>query len=381
MKRIFIIQNTPLGAPLPLSVYLTDLLRNIKKSNEFEINLIIGKSESIPEEIKSLCKKIYQFDGSTYSIKDNFNFSFFVNKILVQENDKRQIDIVHCFYPNSSLLGGVMFKRKNKNVKLIYDIRSPWIDMSIERGFISPKISKLYGKTVYAEEKFLCRYVDQFIFITNGLKDYYVKKCNVSKEKKIFVSPSGIDTRKFRKVKSDARKKYGIKDSETLIGSVGGIAKIRKLDEFIDIFKKVVSKNRKIKLMFVGEGDSLADLKEKVKREKLQNNVLFVGKVEHKEVPKFLSAFDFGLCHLPNIFIYENSVPLKILEYLSCGVPVLVSKLKTHFEMSKKLNGVYVYKNAEDILKFVRKNRGRVKADLTGYDWRDIAKEYARIWR
>ncbi len=379
MKRVFIIQNTPLGAPLPLSVYLTDLLRHFKKNDEFEINLIVGKSESIPKEIKELCGRIYQFNGSTYSIKDNFNFSFFVNKVLKDENKKKKIDIVHCFYPNSSLLGGVMFKRKNKGVKLIYDIRSPWIDMSIERGFINKGIAPLYRWALYSEERLLGRYVDKFIFITEGLKDYYNNDCRIGRGKPFLVSPSGIDTRKFQRVKTDIRKKFGIKNNDVLIGSVGGIAKIRKLDGFLELYKEVVAKNKGVQLMFVGEGDALTDLKSRTMELGLGANVIFVGSIPHNEVPKYLSAFDFGLCHLPNIFIYENSVPLKVLEYLSCGVPVLASELKAHFKMSKKIKGVYVYKNAEDILNFLKEKK-RVKVDLKGYDWRDIAEEYEKIW-
>ncbi|MBU0466387.1 MAG: glycosyltransferase [Nanoarchaeota archaeon] len=382
MKRIFIVQNTPLGAPLPLSVYLTDLLRNIKKSGTFEINLIVGKSKNVPSEIKKLCKKIYQLKSSTYSIKDNIKFSFEVRSILKREHDKNAIDIVHCLYPNSSLLGGVLFKAfHNKNVKLVYDIRSPWIDMSIGRGFINKKVVPLYRWALYSEERFLCRFVDQFIFITEGLREYYEDVCRIRRKQKIAVSPSGIDTKKFRNVKSNTRSKHGIKKNDVLIGSIGGIAKIRKLDEFLDIFKKVVEKNKKVKLMFVGEGDALTDLKKRVMELDLVKNVVFVGNVEHKDVPKIIAACDFGLCHLPNIFIYENSVPLKILEYLSCEVPVLVSELKTHREMSKKLKGVYVYKNASDVLKFVAEKRGRVKANLEGYDWRDIAKVYDKVWR
>jgi glycosyltransferase involved in cell wall biosynthesis len=359
---------------------LTDLLRNIKKSKNFEINLIVGKSENIPSEIKDLCNKIYQFNGSTYSIKDNFNFSFFVNKILKEENNQKKIDIVHCFYPNSSLLGGVLFKRKNKDVKLVYDIRSPWIDMSIQRGFINKGVVPIYRWVLYSEERFLGKYVDQFIFITDGLKDYYNNSCRIGRGRAFLVSPSGIDVKKFSRVKTDVRKKYGIRNNEVLIGSVGGIAKIRKIDEFLDLFKEVANKNSKVKLMFVGEGDALDDIKAKVKEFDLGKNVVFVGSISHSEVPKYLSAFDFGLCHLPNIFIYENSVPLKVLEYLSCGVPVLASELKAHYEMSKKLKGIYVYKNAEDISKFVEKNRGKVKTSLKGYDWRDIAEEYETVW-
>lgn len=106
MKRVFIVQNTPLGVPLPLSIYLTSLLEVLSVTKDFEINLIVAKSDKLPETIKEHCNKIYEFDGSTYSIKDNFKFSFFVRKILEKENKNKPLDIVHCIYPNSSLVGG-----------------------------------------------------------------------------------------------------------------------------------------------------------------------------------------------------------------------------------------------------------------------------------
>lgn len=377
MKRIFIIQNTPLNEPLPLSVYLTDLLRNFNKNKEFEINLIIGKSKDIPKEIIRLCNKIYQFQSSTYSIKDNLKFSFFIKRILKKENHIKKIDIVHCFYPNSSLLGAVLFKLNNKDVRIIYDVRSPWIEMSIERGFINKWIVPMYKKILYSEEKWLCNKTDEFIFITEGIKNYYTKKYNLA-NKKIFISPSGVDTNIFKKVKTDIRQKYGIKDNEILIGSVGGIAKIRKLDEFLDIFKEIINKNKKIKLMFVGEGDSLQDLKNKSLN--FNKNVIFVGKVPHDEVPEYISAFDFGLCHLPNIFIYQNSFPLKILEYLACGVPVLASELKAHEEISKQLNGIYIYKNKKDLLKILKNKHKISNEDIINFSWNSLTKNYEKMW-
>lgn len=93
-----------------------------------------------------------------------------------------------------------------------------------------------------------------------------------------------------------------------------------------------------------------------------------------------MSVFDFGLCHLPNIFIYENSVPLKILEYLSCGVPVLASKLKTHEELSKKLKGIFVYHDAKDILRFTKTKTKVEKQNMDEFQWSSIAKVYERMW-
>jgi len=383
MKRIFIVQNTPLNEPLPLSIYLTGLLRNFEKNKDFEINLIIGKSKKIPKEITLLCNKIYQLDSNTYSIKDNIKFSFKVNSILKKENKEKNIDTVHCFYPNSSLLGGVLFKITNPKIKLIYDVRSPWIDMSIERGFINKYIAPIYKKTIYSEEKFLCKFVDSFMFVTKGLADHYKEKLKLKENQKIYVSPSGADLTIFKKTKTNIRKKYNIKNIEILIGSVGGIAKVRKQDEFLYIFKKVLSKNKKIKLMFVGEGDLLEDLKKKTKELKLEDNVIFVGKVEHKEIPKYISAFDYGLSHLPDMFIHRNNFSLKILEYLGCKTPVLASKIKSNTEISKQLSGVYIYNSAKDILNIINKNKKikiQIPKNLKEYSWPSLAKNYEKMW-
>jgi glycosyltransferase involved in cell wall biosynthesis len=380
MKRIFIVQNTPLNEPLPLSVYLTSLLKNFSKTKEFEINLIIGKSKNIPIEINNLCNKIYQINSDAYSIKDNLNFSFKTKSILKKENKQGKIDIVHCFYPNSSLSGAVLFKKLNNlKAKIIYDVRSPWIEMSIERGFVPKGIAKIYKNLLYSEEKYLCKAVGGFIFITDGLKKYYLDKCKIKNEN-ILVSPTGVDKKLFRKVKTNIRERYNIKKDEILIGSIGGIAKIRKLNKFLLIFKEASQKNPKLKLMFVGEGDDLKELKQKTEELNLKNKVIFVGKIPHKEVPKYISAFDFGLSHIPNIFIYENSFPLKILEYLACGIPVLASELKAHHEISKKLKGIFIYHNANNLLEFLKKNK-KIKIRLKEYSWRNIAKKYKSIWR
>jgi glycosyltransferase involved in cell wall biosynthesis len=381
MKRVFIIQNTPLNEPLPLSVYLTDLLRNFKKNEKHEINLIISKSKFIPKKIKTLCNKIYQLDTNTYSIKDNIRFSFKVNSILRKENKKKKISIIHCIYPNSSLLGGVLFKMTHQNSELVYDVRSPWIDMSIERGFINPYIAPIYKKVIYFEEKMLCKFVDKFIFITEGLKKHYKKKVKIKNKQKVYTSPSGADLKIFKKTKANIRKKYDIKENEILIGSVGGIAKIRKLDEFLYLFKKITLKNKDVKLMFVGEGDSLQDLKDLTKKLDLKKKVIFVGKVDHREVPKYISSFDFGLCHLPNIKIYENSIPLKILEYLSCKIQVLASELKAHNELKEKLSGIHIYKNAEDISNIMKKREKRINnPGLKEYSWPILTNKYEKIW-
>jgi glycosyltransferase involved in cell wall biosynthesis len=383
MKRIFIIQNTPLNEPLPLSIFLTSLLKNFGVNKDSEINLIVSKSKAIPLSIQKLCYKIYQVSANTYSIKDNIIFSLKARSILQRENILKHINIIHCFYPNSSLMGAFLFKLfNNKKVKIVYDVRSPWIEMSIARGYVSRSIAAIYKFVLYFEEWFLCKWVNSFVFVTKGLADYYENRIKIKSKKRVYIIPSGVDLKFSRTSKSNIREKYRIDSQDILICSVGGIAKVRKLDDFLYLFKSVVLKNKQIKLMFIGDGDLLEKLKKITKSLNLFSNVIFVGIVPHNDIPKYISASNFGLAHLPDLFIHRNNFSLKILEYLCCNVPVLASKIDSNIEISKKLKGIHIYENSQDILDIVSQKNGEVvKQDLSNYSWPHLAFSYEKIYK
>ena len=71
-----------------------------------------------------------------------------------------------------------------------------------------------------------------------------------------------------------------------------------------------------------------------------------------------------------------------MLEYLSCQLPVLASELKAHREMAKKLNGIAIYKSADDVLKVMKKN-AKVPENARGldeYSWDTIVNTYESVW-
>lgn len=386
-KNVFIIENTELGSCLPLSVYLTELLKNYVIQEKLNLNLIIAKSESIPEEIKNKVPKIHQIDASLYSLKDNLKFSLGTFKILRKENKKQRINIIHCLYPNSSLLGTVLFKILcNWEVKIIYDVRSPWIDMSVERGYINKFIAPIYKTLLYLEEFLLCRFVNYFVFITEGLKRYYAKKIFLN-NKKTIVIPSGVDTNQFTFRKGDIRQKYRIKNNELLLGMVGTLGEERELDFVIKAFKNLLQVDKRYKLMIVGDGAAKKELEKLSKDLKINGYTIFTGKIDHQLIPKYISSFDMGICHLPDIFIFRQSFPLKILEYLSCGIPVLASNIKAHQEIAKNLRDIYIYNLEEsDFIKTINRvnlnkpsliNKERLK---NNYDWGSLSKKYNLIY-
>jgi len=52
---------------------------------------------------------------------------------------------------------------------------------------------------------------------------------------------------------------------------------------------------------------------------------VIVRRVEHRDVPAYLSAADVGLCFIQTSLAKQASSPTKLAEYLACGVPVLAN--------------------------------------------------------
>ena len=65
--------------------------------------------------------------------------------------------------------------------------------------------------------------------------------------------------------------------------------------------------------------------------------MIFTGKLPQSELIPYMHIFDYGRCHLPDIFVFQNSFPLKILEYSSVGIPVLCSQIKAHEDIKQQL--------------------------------------------
>ena len=139
--------------------------------------------------------------------------------------------------------------------------------------------------------------------------------------------------------------------------------------------------------MFIGKGGDTENLKDLVKKESLDDKVIFIETVPHKEIPKYISSFNFGLCHLPDVFVFRSSFPLKILEYLASEIPVLASDMPANNEISKKLKFVYLYKNSpKNFIKTFKdacekvKMQKSLKQNLYAYDWKSIKNKYYEIY-
>jgi glycosyltransferase involved in cell wall biosynthesis len=95
----------------------------------------------------------------------------------------------------------------------------------------------------------------------------------------------------------------------------------------------------------IGDGDILKDLKEKVKKMRLTDKVIFTGQIPFENLSDYTARADIGINLLENWGLsYYYSLPNRIFDYIQAGVPILASdfpeirKIVAHYNIGMLVN-------------------------------------------
>jgi len=139
----------------------------------------------------------------------------------------------------------------------------------------------------------------------------------------VFVIPTGINPDFFvraNEVRIASRKKWGIKETETVIISFARLAVEKNFELLLKAFALVRKKTKKpIRLILGGDGPTTDSLKKLAKKLRLGKKIIFTGSFPHSDVPDFLIGAD--------IFAYPSlseTQGLVTLEALATGLPAVV---------------------------------------------------------
>lgn len=186
------------------------------------------------------------------------------------------------------------------------------------------------------------------------------------------------------KIRNQMRKKYSLSNYK-VIGHVGSFNYQKNHNFLIDIFYEL--KNRggeKYKLVLLGGGELKSYIEEKVKKLKLQDDVIFVGRT--KEVANWLQAMDIMV--LPSRF---EGFPLVLVEWQIAGIPCIVSDKVTP---AVKMTDLVQFASIEDkpeewankIKKIELKDRKESKEKIikeikdSGFDIKEETKKLEKIY-
>ena len=320
--------------------FLMNIYRNIDREKvQFDFFIHNDVEAIFENEIRNLGGKVFKIPHITKSGHMNY-----IKNVREFFRGHKEYQIIHSHYNEMS---GFILKiaRQDKiKIKIAHSHSAyPTYKSLLEKIYKSYSIS-LINKNV--DYRFACSEIaGEWLF---------------GKKEKFEIVLNGINAKNYtynesiRKIK---RAELKITDEEVVIGHVGRLNHAKNHKFILEIFKKLVGKNKNYKLLLIGNGELEEEIKQKIQELKIENNVSMLG--VRKDVNELMQAFDLLL--FPSIF---EGLPVTLVESQGAGLKAIVSDVVTN-EIDFKCN----------LIKFVSLNKS---AD----EWVDIIekeKKYERI--
>ena len=141
--------------------------------------------------------------------------------------------------------------------------------------------------------------------------------------------PPGVDLTRFTPgIKSvELQKKWGIADAPVIV-SIGRLVARKGSDQLIKAMPDVLQRFPKSKLLLVGTGNYQKRLEKLVRNLKVQDSVIFAGRVEHELLPDYYRLGDIfaAPCRSRYGGLEVEGLGIVYLEASACGIPVIAGK-------------------------------------------------------
>ncbi len=145
---------------------------------------------------------------------------------------------------------------------------------------------------------------------------------------RVHVVPNGVDTSRFRPLPDDGgvRARLGL-GTGPVIGFVGGLRPWHGVEMLPRAIAALRRTHPQVHALIVGDGPLRDEVAREVARLGLERHVTLVGAVPHDDIPRFINTFDLAVAPYPDAPHAFYFSPLKVFEYMACGVPVVAANL------------------------------------------------------
>ncbi|MBU2894686.1 glycosyltransferase, exosortase A system-associated [Colwellia sp. D2M02] len=243
-------------------------------------------------------------------------------------------DIIHAHSPALNGLAALKAGRKS-GLPVVYEIRAFWEDAAVDHG--SCKENDLRYRLTRKMETHVVRHASAVTTICEGLKGDLINRG--FPESKFTVIGNAVNIEQFDVI--TAQDKTNNADlAETLeltgcdvLGFLGSFYAYEGLDLAIKAMPAILAHNPKARLLLVGGGPQEQNLKQLVTLLGIEGKVIFTGRVAHSEVGKYYSLVDLLVYPRKPMRLTELVTPLKPLEAMAQGKPVIASDVGGHREL------------------------------------------------
>ena len=259
-------------------------------------------------------------------------------------------DVIHAHSPALNGLAALKAGRKS-GLPVVYEIRAFWEDAAVDHG--TCKEYDLRYRLTRKMETYVVKNANAVTTICEGLRADLISRG--FDEKKFTVIANAVNIEQFNVItpqdkanNTDLAKALALTDCDVL-GFLGSFYAYEGLDLAIAAMPAVLAKNPKARLLLVGGGPQEQNLKQQVILLGLEGKVIFTGRVPHSEVGKYYSLVDL-LVYPRKVMRLTNLVtPLKPLEAMAQGKPVLASDVGGHKELISDNETGFLFKAGDSV--------------------------------
>lgn len=297
-----------------------------RANNKFEI-LYTDQILSIP------------FEKNMFSFK-NFIIAFKIAKVIRANN----YDIVSI---HTSL--AAFFTR----LGIMLSLKKPKLVINTVHGYLFDDKSSFFKKTIMLLAENFTKCVTDIIIVMNSLDYDIAKKNNLYKKNLYLINGMGINLSLFPPIstqnKISLRQKYNFSVDDFILIYVAEFSK-RKNQKFLleSLFKLNKKRANNIKLLLLGDGKLLAELKNYSEELEIDKNIIFTGYT--KNTCEYYQLSDICVSSSRS-----EGLPFNIMEAMSIGLPIVASKVKGHTDLvAQNENGfLFEYDNIDEFCNYI----------------------------
>ncbi|WP_019028745.1 TIGR04063 family PEP-CTERM/XrtA system glycosyltransferase [Colwellia piezophila] len=259
-------------------------------------------------------------------------------------------DLIHAHSPALNGLAALKSGRKS-GLPVVYEIRAFWEDAAVDHG--TCKEDDLRYRLTRKMETHVVKNANAVTTICEGLRADLISRG--FEESKFTVIANAVNIEQFNVIRpqdkannTDLAKALELTDCDVL-GFLGSFYAYEGLDLAIAAMPAVLAKNPKARLLLVGGGPQEQNLKQQVILLGLEGKVIFTGRVPHSEVGKYYSLVDLLVYPRKAMRLTNLVTPLKPLEAMAQGKPVLASDVGGHKELISDNETGFLFKAGDSV--------------------------------
>lgn len=343
---------------------IMNIYRNIDRSKvQFDFVVHTNKKSDYEDEILSLGGKVYSVPR--YKGKNHFGYKKAWKEFFNKHNEYK---VIHGHVRSTAII--YLSIAKQFGLTTIAHSHNTASDNNI-KGLVKNIL------------QYPLRHKVDYLFSCSDLAGKWLFGEKAINRKNYFLLKNAIKARDFvynEKIREEKRKELDLIDN-LVIGHVGRFHYQKNHSFLIDIFNQILKLENKAVLLLIGQGNLLEEIKEKVKKLKIEDKVIFTG--VRGDIPELLQAID--LIVFPS---FHEGLPVTMIEAQAAGVPCLISDTITKEviitdlvkQVSIKKDAKIWAKEALEIAYKTKRQSQLQNIIASGYDIGDTAKKLTSFY-